>query len=120
MSEARALTNLVGNDVALRQFEIERRSDQLPRDYEELLGKRHQLIGRQTTMSFIHGLGQCVGDAGANPDHRGFFDAELHGDRISGLEADAANVAREPIRIFGHDLDGVGPVGLKYPHRPGC
>jgi hypothetical protein len=67
-------------------------------------------------MSFIHGLGQCVGDAGANPDHRGLLDAELHRDRVGSLEADAADVAGEPIRVLGHDLDRIGTISLENPH----
>ena len=92
--------------------------DQLLRDLEQLLGQRRQLLGRQAAMALVHGLGQRVGDPGAHPDHRGLLDAELHGDRVGGLEADAADVARQPIRVLGHDLDGVGAVGLEDAHRP--
>ena len=52
-----------------------------------------------------------------NPDHRRLFDAELHGDRVGGLKTNATNIAREPIRVLGHDLDGVGAIGLEDPHR---
>ena len=70
-------------------------------------------------MALVHRLGQRVGYPGAHPDHRGLLDAELHRDRVGGLEADAADVARQPIGVLGHDLDGVGAVGLEDPHRPG-
>jgi hypothetical protein len=30
-----------------------------------------------------------------------------------------ANIARQPVWVFGHDLDGVGTIGLEDPHRPG-
>src|SRR4029077_7313813 len=59
-----------------------------------------------------------VGDAGANPDLRGFLDPELHRDRIGGLEANAANVACQTIRVFRHDLHGARAVGLVDAHRP--
>ena len=87
-------------------------------DLEQLLGKRYQLFRRQAAMSLIHGLGQRIGNSGAHPDHRRLLDAELHGDRVGGLEADAADIARQPIRVLGHDLDGVGTIGLENPHRP--
>ena len=69
-------------------------------------------------MAFVHRLGQRIRNPRANPDHRSFFDAELHGDRVGGLEADAADVASQPIRVLRHDLDGVGAIGLEDPHRP--
>ena len=68
-------------------------------------------------MALVHRLGQRVGDAGAHPDHRRLVDPEPHRDRIGGLEADAADVAREPIRVLRHDLDGIGPVSLEDAHR---
>ena len=108
----------IGDDRALLQFEIECGADQLLRNLEQLLGQRHQLIRRQPAMPLVHGLGQRIGNPGANPHHRGLLDAELHRDGVGGLEADAADVAREPIRVLGHDLDGVGAVGLEDAHRP--
>ena len=39
------------------------------------------------------------------------------GDGIRRLEADAPDVAREPIGVLAHHLDGVGPVGLEDAHR---
>ena len=115
---ARRLADPVGDDRALGQLQIERRADQLLRHLEQLLGERDQLVGRQAAMALVHGLGQRIGDAGAHPDHRGLLDAELHGDRVGGLEADAADVARQPVGVLGHDLDGVGAIGLEDPHRP--
>ena len=55
---------------------------------------------------------------GAHPDHGGLLDAKLHGDGVGGLEADAADVARQAVRVLRHDLDGVGAVGLVDAHRP--
>ena len=110
--------NLVGDHRALLQLEIERSADELLRHLEQLLGERDQLFGRQAAMALVHGLGQRIGDAGANPHHGGLLDAELHGDGVGGLEADAADIARQPIRVLGHDLDGVGTIGLEDPHRP--
>jgi len=69
-------------------------------------------------MSLIHGLGQRIGNPRADPHHGGLLDAELHRDGVGGLETDAADVARQAIRIFGHDLDGVWAVGLVDVHCP--
>ena len=69
-------------------------------------------------MALVHGFGQRVGNPRANTDHRRLLDAELHRDRVGGLEADAADIARQPVRVLGHDLDGVGAIGLEDPHRP--
>src|SRR5262245_57902526 len=68
-------------------------------------------------MALVHPLGQRVGNSRTNPDHRCLFDAELHGDRVGGLETNATNIAREPIWILGHDLDDFGAIGLEDPHR---
>src|SRR5258708_21940315 len=74
--------------------------------------------GRQATMAFIHRLGQSIGDAGPNPDHCGLLDAESHGDGVRRLEADAADIARQPIRVLRHHLDSIGAIGLEDAHRP--
>ena len=110
--------NPVGDHRALLQLEIERSADEFLRDLEQLLGQRYQLFRRQAAMPLIHGLGQRIGNSGAHTDHRRLLDAELHGDRVGGLEADAANIARQAIRVLGHDLDGVGAIGLENPYRP--
>src|SRR5674476_185813 len=47
-----------------------------------------------------------------------FFDAELHGDRICGLESNTSNVARQAVWVFGHDLNGINAIGFEDPHRP--
>ena len=115
--DAGRLADRVGDDRSLGQFEIERGLDQLLRDLEQLDGQRHQFLGGQAAMALVHRLGQRVGDPGAHPDHRRLLDAELHGDRVGGLEADAADVAREPVGVLGHDLDGIGAVGLEDADR---
>ena len=58
-----------------------------------------------------------MGNPRANPDHGGVLDAEFHGDRVGGLEPDAANVAGKTVRVLGHDLNGIHAVGLVDPHR---
>jgi hypothetical protein len=109
--DAGRFTNPVSDDRALLQLEIERSPDQLLRHLEELLGQRHQLVGRQTAMALVHRFGRRARNPRTHPDHRRLFDAKFHGDRVGGLEADATNIAREPVRVLGHDLDGIGAIG---------
>ena len=113
-----SFANPIGDHRALLQLEIERSADEFLRDLEQLLGKGHQLIRRQAAMPLVHGLGQRIGNASANPDHRRFLDTELHGDGVGGLEANAPDIAGQAIRVLGHDLDGVGTIGLENPHCP--
>ena len=72
----------------------------------------------QAAMALVHRLGQRVGDAGPGPDHRRLLDPEPRRDLVGALEADAADVAREPVGVLGDHLDGIGAVGLEDPHRP--
>src|SRR5262249_35313476 len=68
-------------------------------------------------MALIHPFGQRIGNPRTNPDHRSLFDAELHGNRVGGLETNATNIAREPAPGLRHNLDGTGATGVKDPHR---
>src|SRR5438270_8849428 len=70
-------------------------------------------------MPFVRGVDQRIGNPGAHPNHRRFFDSELHRDRVGGFEAVAADVTRQAIRVLRHDLHGIGAVGLVDAHRPG-
>src|SRR5713101_6708304 len=81
-------------------------------------GKRNQSVSRQAAMPLVHSFGQRIGNAGAHADHGGLVDAELHRDSVSGLEANAADIAGQTIGIFGHDLDGIGAVRLVDTYRP--
>ncbi len=69
-------------------------------------------------MSVVHRLSQRVADAGADPHHGVFGDADLGRDLIGGLEADAPDVAREPVGVLADDRDRLGSIGLVDPHRP--
>ena len=68
-------------------------------------------------MALIHGFGQRIGNSGTHANRRRLFDAELHRNCVGGLETDAADVTRKPVRVLGHDLDGVGAIRLEDPHR---
>ena len=108
----------VGHHRALGELQLERGVDHLGRDLEQLGGQRTQLVGRQAAMALVHRLGQGEGDAGPGPDHRRLLDAEPRRDLVGGLEADAADVAGQPVGVLGDHLDRVGAVGLEDPHRP--
>jgi hypothetical protein len=114
---ARRFANPVGDHRALLQLQIKRRADERLRDLQQRLSQRRQLFRRQAAMSLIHGFGQRIGNPRAYPHHGGLLDAELHRDGVGGLEADAADIARQAIRVLSHDLDGVGTIGLENPHR---
>ena len=116
-TQARALDR-VGHHRALGELQLEGGVDQLGRDLQQLGGERAQLVRGQAAMALVHGLGQGVGDAGPGPDHRRLLDAEPRRDLVGALEADAADVAGEPVGVLGDHLDGVGAVGLEDPHRP--
>ena len=70
-------------------------------------------------MAIAHGLGQRERDPGAHPDHRGLLDAESFRDQIGGTEADASDVAGQPVGVLAQDLHGIGAVGLEDTHRAG-
>src|SRR6266478_3355786 len=55
-------------------------------------------------MPFVYCLGESVGNAGAHTDQRGLLDAELGRDLIGGAEADATDVAGQPIRVLRDEL----------------
>ena len=115
--DAALLADRVRDHRSLDQLKLQRGLHQLRRDLEQGGGERHQFVAGQTAVPLVHRLGQRVGDAGAHPDHRRLVDAEPHRDRIGGLEADAANVARQAVRVLRHDLDRIGAVGLEDAHR---
>ena len=85
---------------AVGQLQREGRVDHLGRDLQQLGGERAQLVRRQAAMALVHGLGQGVGDPGPGADHRRLLDAEPHRDLVGGLEADAADVAGEPVGVL--------------------
>ena len=59
------------------------------------------LLGARRVNRFPrHRQSTVLAGLGANPNHRGFLDAELHGNRIGSLETNATNVAREPVRVL--------------------
>ena len=96
---AGAALDRVGHHRPLGQLQLEGRVDHLGRDLQQLGGERAQLVGGQAAMALVHGLGQGVADPGPGADHRRLLDPEPHRDLVGALEADAADVAREPVGV---------------------
>ena len=114
----RCPSSAVGDHVARLQLQAERGPDQLLRHLQQLARERHQLLLGQAAVALLHGLGQREGDAGAHPDHRRALDAQPLGDPVGGAEADAADVAGEPVGVLADDAHRLGAVGLVDAHRP--
>jgi hypothetical protein len=110
--------NSIGDHRALVELQIQGSADEFLRHLQQLLNEWYQLLRRQAAMSLVHRFGQCVGNPRTNPHNGGLLDAEPHRDGIGRLEANTADIPRQAIRVLGHDLDGVSPIGLEYPHRP--
>ena len=69
-------------------------------------------------MTVVHRCRQRMGDTGADPAWIVLPVTETGGDRVGGLEADAGNVARQPVRIGLDRRDRLIAIGLEDPHRP--
>ena len=93
-------------------------SDQIVGNLQEAGRQRSELFFRQPAVTLVHRFGERIADARADPDHGRLLDAELHRDGVGGHEADAADVAGEPVGVLRHHLHGIGAVGPEYPHRP--
>ena len=104
--------------VCGRQLLGDGRLDDRGGDFEQLDRQRDELGVGQAAMAFRRGLGQGVGDAGLGAEGRVLGDPQLLGDGVGRDEADAADVARQPVGVFLHDGDGVLAVGLEDAHRP--
>jgi hypothetical protein len=76
-----------------------------------------QLILGQATVTIRHRLCQGIGNPRSCSDHRRPRDPEPLGDKIRRFEANARDVAGQPIRIFGDQRDGIGSIGLEYAYR---
>ena len=105
-TQARPSTSSATTSPGL-ELQRQRLVDRLGRDLEQLGGERSQLVRRQAAVALVHRLRERVGDPGPHPDRRGLLDPELGGHDVGGPEADAADVAREPVRVLRDQLDGV-------------
>ena len=100
----------VGHDLARRERVVERGRDEIRRRVQELARPAPRgVLGRQPAMALVHRLGQRIRIPARRRIGAVCVDAERW--RRSGRrsEADAADVAGEPLGVLRDDLHGVGP-----------
>ena len=85
---------------------------------QQLPGQPQQLRGGQPAMAFAARLQQGVVQPRPQANHGVGGDAQPGRNRIGGAEADAADIARQPVRVFRHHLHGVIPIRFEDAHRP--
>ena len=114
---ARAIQE-VSHDLSRLQLQRQCRRDQVVGDLEQLARQARQLFHRQAAMPLAHRLGQCVADAGTDPDQGCLLDPDLCGDLIRGPKSDPANVLGQAVGVLTDDPYGLIAVGLVDPYRP--
>jgi len=102
--DAASVLDGVGDHSAILKLEIQRRHDLFGRHLDQLGRELDELVLGQPAMTLVHRLGQSVGDARADADHRLLKNADLHCDLVGRSEADAPDVAREPIGVLADHL----------------
>ena len=91
----------------------QRRRDSGRIDAEQRRGTLGQLGLRQRAMTLLERVLEHVTEPGAQPKRRVRSNAEPFGQLIGGLKPDAADVAREPIRVLADRLDRAFAVSLE-------
>lgn len=97
---------------------IQSRADDALVDLEELGRELDERLDGKRTMAVVGCVLESERDSGSNALRRLTAHAHLHGDGVGGPISDACDVAGEPIRILGHDLNGVMAIGLEDADRP--
>ena len=115
--DAAPVTDGVSHHGAVLQFKFQRGRDPRGWHLDQRGRELDELVLRQSAVTLVHGFGQPVGHARPDADHGVLVDADLHGDLVGGLEADAAYIPREPVGVVADDLHGLGAVSLVDPHR---
>ena len=108
----------VSHQFAFPQLQRERRLDQPRLHLDQLGGERHQIGGGQAAVPVVHGFSEREADPGPDADRGCLLDAEPLGHAVRGQEADAADVAGEPVGVLRDALHGLGAVGLVDAHGP--
>ena len=116
--DAAAFPDRVGHHGALLQLERQRVREPVGCHLEQLGAGAQQVVLGQAAVALVQGLRKRVTHPGADPHHGVLGDAEFGRDLVGGLEADAADVAREAVRVLADDRHGLGAVGLVDAHRP--
>ena len=115
--DATAAFEIVGHNGTTVELEVQRRFHQFGRHFEQLFGEGNELFERKTAMPFIHRFCERVGDPGTYADERCLFDAELGRDLVGRAEADAADIAGQPVRVLRDQPNGIGAVSFVNAHR---
>ena len=80
---------------------------------EQLRAGFQQLRPRGIAVPLLREAVQRIEQAAPQPDIFFLLKAQLFGDGVGGLKADAPDIVGQPIGIFLHDLEAVGAVGLE-------
>src|SRR5215213_2838002 len=110
-------TNGVRDDLSFGQLLDDGRADQFSIYFKQLLGQSGESLDGQGTVSLVGGGLERERDTRPDPLRGSLFHAELGRNRIRRLEADAAHVLGQPVRVLSHDLDGLITIGLENAHR---
>ena len=86
-------------------------------DLEQSGRELDQFLDRQSAVALVRRLLQSEGDSSPHALRRLPRHPELHRDGVGDPKPNAADVARQPIGVLGHDLDGVVAVGLEDADR---
>ena len=115
--EAVGAAHRVGHDRPFRPLVIYCRSYEVRGGLEQFGRLRQQLFRREAAVTVRQRFEECEADAGLDANRRRLLDTEAHRQGVGGPEADAADVARELVRVLRHHADRVAAVGLVDAHR---
>ena len=108
----------VGDDFSFRKLLDDGRADQGRVHLQQLLGQSGESLDGQGAVPLVRGGLERERDACPDALRGSLFHPELGRDGIGRLEADPAHVLGQPVRVLGHDLNGLIAIGLEDAHRP--
>src|SRR5207245_2550135 len=85
--------------------------------FEQLFGEGNELFDWEAAMPFIHRLCERIGDPGTYADQCRLFDAQLARDLVRRAEADASDIASQPIGVLRDEPNGISAMGSVDAHR---
>ena len=91
---AGCMVHCIGDQRAVGQLQVQRGAEQLPQHSEDIGCEWAELYYWQASMTFAQHSGMRITDAGAEPNHDGLVDAELHRNHIGGDET--VKLAEDP------------------------
>ncbi len=114
-----ALVDLLAPGAVGRQQPLDRLAHLDLGDRQRLDAAPDQLVLRQEDVAVVGGLPEQVERRAHHPLRRVGREAELRGDLVGGLEADAVDLAGQAVRVVLDDADRRVAVALVDPHRQG-